>query len=124
VLAYGSAAVGTAEGRPGKGWLMLPASSFWSVFSPDEADASRTDEECLSPGPWTRSDRRVVARRFELRCADVHPFGCQAALRAETLIDMVALACEHGALVHGLTPAWYSPERLQVIEEAGTQRPS
>ena len=29
--------------------------------------------------------------------------------------DVVALACEHGALVHGFTPVWYSAERRAAI---------
>ena len=57
---------------------------------------------------------------FELRCADVHPFGCEEALRARSANDLVALACEHGGLVHGFTPAYYSSERLASIAAAVT----
>jgi len=29
--------------------------------------------------------------------------------------ELVEIACEHGARVHGFTPAWYSPKRLATI---------
>ena len=49
--------------------------------------------------------------------------GCNAMLCAASSRDVVALACEHGALAHGFTGAWYTPKRLAVIAAAVTQRP-
>jgi hypothetical protein len=57
---------------------------------------------------------------FEVRCADVHPVECEEALRAPSAHGLVALACEHGGLVHGFTPVWYSSERLASIAAAVT----
>jgi hypothetical protein len=55
-----------------------------------------------------------LPERFKVRRADAHALD----VRAERFKDVVAPAYEHGALVHGLTPAWYSPERLAVIARA------
>jgi uncharacterized protein DUF1059 len=55
---------------------------------------------------------------FELRCSDVHPTGCNRKLRAQRPDDLVELAREHGALVHGFTPVWYSKQRLATIAAA------
>ena len=55
---------------------------------------------------------------FELRCADVHPTGCNRKLRAQRTEDVVELARHHGALVHGFTPVWYSKRRLATIAAA------
>jgi hypothetical protein len=52
---------------------------------------------------------------------DAHPTGCEAVLGAERAGDVVALACEHGALVHGFTAVWYRPERVAVIAAAVTR---
>jgi len=41
-------------------------------------------------------------------------------LRAGRADDVVALACEHGARVHGFTAVWYSPQRLAVMTAAVT----
>lgn len=49
---------------------------------------------------------------FELCCADVHPQGCAEMLQAPDSGELVEIAREHGARVHGFTPAWYSPQRL------------
>ena len=54
-------------------------------------------------------------RRFELCCADVYPLGCNELLHAGRAGELFRIACEHGARVHGFTPAWYSPQRLAVI---------
>jgi hypothetical protein len=42
-------------------------------------------------------------------------------LRAPRPGDVVALACEHGKLVHGYTVVWYSAQRLAAIAAAVTQ---
>jgi hypothetical protein len=34
---------------------------------------------------------------------------------------VLALALEHGALVHGFTPVWYTPDRVAVIGAAVTR---
>jgi hypothetical protein len=39
-------------------------------------------------------------------------------LRARRPDDVVVLAREHGALVHGFTPVWYSKQRLATIAAA------
>ena len=93
------------EPRPGKGGIMTPASSVSPVMSPDDAAALRRSRPTS-----------------ELRCADVHPFGCEEALRAPSAHGLVSLACEHGGLAHGFTPAWYSSERLASIAAAITMR--
>ncbi len=113
----GSVPVGTAEGRPGKGARMTPVGSPRSASSPDSAAGSTPGIAALAPS------ERALRPAFEVRCADVHPGGCGTALRAERSSDVVALACEHGALVHGLTPVWYSAERLAAIAAvvAGTR---
>jgi hypothetical protein len=56
-----------------------------------------------------------------VRCADAHPAGCAEVLGAERAGDVLALACEHGALVHGFTSVWYGPERLAVMAAAVTR---
>ena len=55
---------------------------------------------------------------FQLRCADVHPTACDQTLRAQRPDHVVELAREHGALVHGFTPVWYSTQRLAIIAAA------
>jgi hypothetical protein len=72
---------------------------------------------CKEPG------RAPSRQRFELRCAEIHAVGCNAMLRAASTSDVVALACEHGAFVHGFTGVWYSPKRLALIAAAVTQGP-
>jgi hypothetical protein len=51
----------------------------------------------------------------ELCCADVHPHGCEEMLQARQPSELVEIARQHGASVHGFTPAWYSLERLASI---------
>jgi Protein of unknown function (DUF1059) len=53
-----------------------------------------------------------------LRCADVHSAGCNRELRARRPEDVVELAREHGAVVHGFTAVWYSKQRLATIAAA------
>ena len=57
---------------------------------------------------------------FEFRCADVHPFGCQTLLSGVTPTELVACAREHGARVHGFTPAFYRPERIAAMVGAAS----
>jgi len=101
---------------------MVPVSSRSSASSTDEAAlrtnprvATLTTEEPVcppAPAPWQHA--------FELPCAAAHPVGCAAVLRAGRADDVVALACEHGARVHGFTAVWYSPQRLAVMTAAVT----
>ena len=58
---------------------------------------------------------------FGLRCAEVHPVGCDVRLRAASLESLMILACKHGALAHGFTPCWYSSRRLASMAEIVTQ---
>ena len=97
---------------------MTPASRFSSVRSPDDATTLDTDRHAAPPALKERG-----RPGFEVRCADVHPVGCEEALRARSAHDVVALACEHGGLVHGFTPVWYSSKRLASIAAAVTTRP-
>jgi predicted small metal-binding protein len=53
-----------------------------------------------------------------LRCADVHPVACDAAIIASSRQELVERACAHGASAHGFTPTWYSEERLALIRAA------
>jgi hypothetical protein len=83
---------------------MAPVGSDWS---PDGAVGSRADARlaALAPGePRLRPARGPSSQAFEVRCADVHPGGCNKLLRAERSSDVVALVREHGALVHGSLP--------------------
>ena len=80
---------------------MPPAHRFSSASSPDNADASR--------------DLLVATQSFELCCADVHRQGCAEMLQARRPSDLVEIAREHGARVHGFTPVWYSQARLAAM---------
>jgi hypothetical protein len=101
---------------------VTPASSVSSVLSPDDATALDTDRHAATTAPKA-SVRWPSRPAFELRCADVHPAGCGEALRARSAHDLVALTRDHGGLVHGFTPVWYSSERLASIAAAITTRP-
>jgi hypothetical protein len=101
---------------------MPPAGRLSAALSPDAAGL-RSESRFARPAPAEPGRplaRAPVPQAFELRCADVHRAGCEAAFRARRVSDVVALACEHGALVHGYTPAWYSSERLAIIASAVT----
>jgi hypothetical protein len=120
VSRYGSVPVGTAAGTPREGALMVPVRSRSSTSSPDEpglrpdspvATLAAKEPVCPpapAPSPHT----------FELRCADSHPAGRAAVLRAERAGDAVVLARGHGARVHGFAPVLSGPERLAVIAAA------
>jgi hypothetical protein len=106
------------EATTREGGALTPTSSLSSVLSPDDPVTSDTYPHAATPAP-----KEQMRPTFELRCADVHPVGCEEALRARSAHDLVALACEHGGLVHGFTPVWYSSERLASIAAAVTARP-
>lgn len=59
---------------------------------------------------------------LQLRCAHVHPVDCAESWLAASSADLVTAACRHGALAHGFTPVWYSPQRLALIAAAVQQR--
>lgn len=102
---------------------MTPVGSARSASSADTAAGLRTDPRiaALTPSePSLRPARAPLPQAFAVRCADIHPGGCEQALRARRPDDVVALACEHGKLAHGYTPAWYSAERLAAIAAAVT----
>jgi hypothetical protein len=96
--------------------------SFSSVLSPDAVVTCQMDTRAGTP-VRTEPARAPSRQRFELRCAEIHAVGCNAMLRAACSRDVVAVACEHGAVAHGFTGVWYGPKRLAVIAAAVTQRP-
>ena len=120
---YGSASVGTAEGTPREGALMVPVSSRSPTSSPGNP-ALRRDSRVATPAlevPVCPPPRARSPHAFEVRCADAHPEGCEAVLGGEVAGDAVALALEHGSLVHGFTSVWYGPERLAIVAAAVTR---
>ena len=66
--------------------------------------------------------RAQSERRFELRCADVVPVRCEEIFCAHCASEAIGLACEHGKLIHGFTPGWYTPERLVLMAGTVTER--
>jgi hypothetical protein len=60
------------------------------------------------------------SRRFRLRCADVLDVVCDASWCSSDPMVLVTLAHDHGELVHGFTPSWYSPQRLALMRAAVT----
>ena len=59
----------------------------------------------------------------KLRCAtELHPVRCDVRLRGADLESLVIIACENGALAHGIMPAWYDSRRLASMAEIVTQR--
>ena len=102
---------------------MTPVGSHPPASSPDAAAGLRTHPRVAALGPSEPSLRPASAplpQAFEVRCADIHPDGCEHVLRAPHPGDVVALACEHGKLVHGYTLVWYRAERLAAIAAAVT----
>jgi len=53
---------------------------------------------------------------------ELHPVRCDVRLRGADLESLVIIACENGALAHGITPAWYDSRRLPSMAEIVTQR--
>jgi hypothetical protein len=58
----------------------------------------------------------------KLRCAESHPVRCKVRLRGADLESLVIIACENGALAHGIMPAWYDSRKLASMGEIVTQR--
>jgi hypothetical protein len=113
---------GDAEER--KGALMTPAGSSRFASSVDDAGEVRADQRLATlsrRSPVRPSAVSPLPFAFRLRCGDVHSPGCEQTLGAHRLDDVVALARDHGALRHGLTAIWYTPERLAKIATAVTR---
>lgn len=122
----GVSPVGPAEDAPKEGGaFMTPATAGnLSESSPVSAHALRAEELAAAtlvprdgalPSVWA-----PFPRRFELRCADVHPVRCDLALRSSNLQELVARVSAHGANAHGFTPVWYSPGRVAAMAAAAT----
>jgi predicted small metal-binding protein len=75
----------------------------------------------LSPSSPVRPRATPLPFAVRLRCTDAHSPSCEHELQAHHLDELVALAREHGALRHGLTAIWYTPERLAKIAAAVTR---
>jgi len=101
---------------------MTPASRFSPMSSPDVATAVATGALGAGRGSMEPVDPRARVpfspTHFELRCAQVHPFGCEELFSATSVGDVVACACAHGARVHGFTPVFYSRERLAAMTDS------
>lgn len=52
---------------------------------------------------------------IELACESLHPVRCAAYVNASSPTGLVAVAMEHGARVHGFTPAFYSRDRQDTM---------
>ena len=103
---------------------MTPVGSYPPASSPDAAAGVRTDPRVAALAPSEPSPGPASAplpQAFEVRCAEIHPGSCEHVLRAPRPGDVVALAREHGQLMHGDTVVWYSDARLAVIAAAVTQ---
>ncbi len=103
---------------------MSPLRSFRFASSTDDASEVRAVPRLATLSP--RSPVRLSAASpspvaLQLRCRDVHSPCCEQTLRTRQFDDLVALAREHGALRHGLTAIWYTPERLAKIATAVTR---
>lgn len=57
----------------------------------------------------------------KLRCAELRPVRFDVRLRGADLESLVIIACENGALAHGIVPAWYDSRRLASMAEIVTQ---
>jgi predicted small metal-binding protein len=77
------------------------------------ADPVAGERPAATPGRFATRD--APQEQFRLRCADVHPVGCDVELVSSSRDEVVVRACSHGARAHGFTPAWYSPGRLAAI---------
>src|SRR5688572_23794285 len=96
---FGSVSVGTADGTPRKGALMVPVISRSFRSSPDNPDLGRDPRVATPAVENVVTPPRAPPYAFEVRCSDAHPASCAEVLGAERAGDVVALACEHGALV-------------------------
>ncbi len=54
----------------------------------------------------------------EMACERLHPVRCAEVLLATSVGGLLAVAMEHGACVHGFTPAWYSREKRNAMTAA------
>jgi hypothetical protein len=59
---------------------------------------------------------------LEMRCEELHPIRCAQLLQANSPAEMVNVAREHGALIHGFTPVWYDQERLTSMSTTVARR--
>ena len=82
---------------------------------PDRLPADTVPGERPAATPGRFATREATLEQFRLRCADVHPVGCDVELVSSSRDDVVSRACSHGASAHGFTPAWYSTRRLAAI---------
>jgi hypothetical protein len=69
----------------------------------------------------TPAVRGGPSRPLEVPCARLHPVPCATLLRADDPTQLVEVAMEHGARVHGFTPVWYSPGRQDWMIAAATR---
>lgn len=112
-----------SRARSREGGSHDPVGSNGSASSPDITAGPRADPgiAALARSEASLQPARVtLPPAFEVRCADIHPGTCEQVLRAPRPDDLVALACEHGKLMHGFTAVWYSAERLAAIAAAVT----
>ena len=61
------------------------------------------------------SGDRSVSVPVELACESLHPVRCTAVFNAPSPAGLVAIAMEHGARVHGFTPAFYNQDRQDTM---------
>lgn len=60
----------------------------------------------------TDSEQMEAAVQLVLRCAEVHPVRCDAALSSPSTSDLVSRVIDHGARAHGFTAVWYTQSRI------------
>ena len=58
---------------------------------------------------------RIPSAQFDMRCERFHPVHCPDSLRVNSCSAMVATAMDHGAWVHGFTPAFYSEAKQRAM---------
>ncbi len=59
---------------------------------------------------------------LEMRCEELNSIRCAQLLQANSPAEMVNVAREHGALIHGFTPVWYDQDRLTCMRTAVARR--